>query len=736
MGKKKILAIVVTAILTLNIGTVALATNNEVVHLNNSGTRKEGQNKIIQNKEIPSSYTKVSENSNLELYLNENTLGIKVKNKVTGYIWDSTIDIEEEDLNQIWQGLAESAITIEYMNEKGKVEKVSISNGKPKMNINKTSDGFKVKLDFNKLGFEFEMKVTLEDTSLNVSIDNDSIKEKKEKIQLQSIYVYPFMGATKNQDISGYMFVPDGSGGLIRLEEKNSISTEPYVNKIYGDDYGIKGVTDSGIRMNEVEKIKYPVFGMVHNIDENGFLAIIDKGSEFGEINAYPSGITTKYNWITSRFIFRDSYFQQTNKKGDGVVVNQKEANKFDISVTYNFLSKEDANYIGMAKKYQSVLLENGTLTKKENEKSDIPLKLEFLMSENEKAFIGRKLVEMTTIEDIRNITSSLIDENINNLQIVARGWTKGGAGGAALNHKSFENKVGSYSDWEKLNKELENKDILTYMYTDYSKVFENAKGVSLVKDSAQTISEQIIKSGYLGFNFVAPKTAKDFFENDQEYFQKYGIKNIAIDSIGYNLYSNYNKKNQSTRTEAMEISKEILGNSSTNNALYEPNDYLWKYTDSYYGIPMSSSNYTLITDNVPFVQIVLKGYVNYFAPELNFIAGSKDALLQMIDYSAYPSYYITKEDSVKLINTSSRWLYTSKFDIWNDQIIEQYNFINSALKNVEGQTIIDRNILEDGIVETVYSNNTRILVNYNESAYEYNGVLIDGKDFKVIGGN
>lgn len=736
MGKKKILALVVTAILTLNMGTVALAANNGVVHLNNSGTRKEGQNKIIAQKEIASSYLKVSENDNLELYLNENTLGIKVKNKATGYIWDSTIDVEEEGLNQVWQGLAESAITIEYMNDNGKIEKTSVSNGKPSINIKKSKDGFSAKINFKRLGFEFELKVTLNGDSLNVSIDNDSIKENKEKIQLQAIYLYPFIGATKNQDISGYMFVPDGSGGLIRLEEKNTTITEPYVNKIYGDDYGVKGVTDSGVRINELEKIKYPVFGMVHNVNENEFVAIVDKGAEFGEINAYPSGVTTNYNWITSKFIVRDSYFQATNKKGEGLVVNQKDANKFDISVTYHFLNGEEANYVGMAKKYQNTLVENGVLSKKESQNKGIPLKLEFLMGENKKALIGKSLVEMTTVEDIRNITSKLIEDDISNLEIVARGWTKGGAGGSALNHKSFENKLGSAREWSKLIEELEEKGINTYMYTDYSKVFQGVNGVSITRDSAQMISEQIIKENNSNFNFATPETSKNFFEKDQSNFEKKGIKNIAIDSIGDNLYSNYNKKNKATRTESMEINKSMLENSKTNNALYEPNDYLWKYTNDYYGIPMSSSGYSLITDNVPFLQIVLKGYINYYVPELNFVAGSKDALLQMIDYGAYPSYYITQEDSVKLINTSSNWLYTSKFEIWNEQIKEQYNFLNSALKNVEGQTILHRNVLTDGVVEVVYSNNIRIIVNYNENAYEADEIVVEGKDFKVIGGN
>lgn len=735
MGKKKILSLVVTALLTLNMTTVVFAdSNNEVTYLNSSGTRKESPNKPIVQAPIPESYKVVCENSNFKLYLNEETLGIKVENKSTGHIWNSTIDVEEEGLNQVWQGIAESAVTVEFMNEKGKIERLSVSNSKPSIKINIGKDGFIANVNFKGKGIQFDLKVTLTDDSLNVFIDDESIKEEKEKVQLQAIYLYPFMGATRGQDTSGYMFVPDGSGGLVRLDEKNTIITEPYVNKIYGNDYGIKGIVDSDIKMNELEKIKYPVFGITHNVNENAFVAIVESGAEYGEINAYPSGITTEYNWITSKFIFRDSYFQPTNKKGDGMVVNQKARNNFDISVTYNFLNGDDANYVGMAKKYRNYLINNGILTKEEKSKGDIPLKLEYLMSENQKDILGRKLVEMTTVEDIRNHLAILNEMGISNFEIVARGWTNGGIGGASMNHSSFENKVGSKSEWKKLINELSEKNIDVYMYTDYLKAFDNTKGISRAKDSAQTISEQVISDR--GFNYVAPITTNSFFNKEQEKFEKNNISNIAIDSLGNNLYSNYNKKNLTTRTEAIELYETMLAESKTNNALYNPNDYLWKYSDSYYGIPMSTSNYSLITDNVPFLQIVLKGYMESFVSELNFTAGSDEILLQMIDYGVYPSFYLTEEDSVKLINTSSNWLYTSKFEIWKDEISRQYNILNSALSNVEGESIEQRNILADGVVEVVYSNDIKIVVNYNDSNYEGNGIEVNAKDFKVIGVN
>lgn len=735
MGKKRVLSLIVTAMLTLNMGTVTLAAENEAVSLNNSGTRKEGQNKPIVQAEIASSYKKICENDDIELYLDAKTLGIKIKNKDTGYIWSSTIEESDDNLNQIWQGFVESGVTIEYMTSKGKLEKASVSNSDAEIKIQELDNGFNANVNFKKQGITFKVNVSLNGNSVNVSLDNESIQEVKKNTQLQSIYLYPFMGATKKQEVSGYMFVPDGSGALIRLDERSEIATEPYVNRIYGKDFGTNGVTEVSGLANDLESIKYPVFGVVHNVNENGFVAIVEAGSEYGEINAYPSGITTDYNWITSKFIMRESYFQPTNKKGDGMVVNQSELNKSDISVTYNLLNGEDADYSGMAKTYQNYLVENGVLSKNHKENSDIPLKLDFLMSENEKGLVGEKLVEMTSIEDIRDIVSKISDNGINNIDIVARGWSKGGYTGAAVNHFPTESKIGSMNEWEDLVSDLAEVGIDVYMYTDYIKGFDDTKGISIVKDSAQTIAEQIIKGKNTDYNFITPLTSMEFYEKEQEKFEKNGIGNIAIGSIGDNLYSDFSERHKTTRTESMEIYKSGLEKTKTNNALYKPNDYLWKNTDAYYNIPMSSSNYLMLTDNVPFLQIVLKGYIDFYAPELNFVSGEKDTLLQMIDYGVYPSYYLTEEDSVKLINTESKWLYTSKFEIWNDEIKAQYDIINSALKNVEGEIIIDRNVIVDGVVEVVYSNNVKIIVNYNDSIYKNDSVIVEAKDFKVMGG-
>lgn len=706
--------------------------------LDNSSTHLNSEFKEIVLNPIPEYYRMICENDNLRLYLDEETLAFKIENKKTGYIWDSVWMEDDQDINQTWSNFAQSALTLEVMNEKGKVEKVSFPTKKSKLQLTIDSQGFQANINFKDIGIELELKVTLEEEGIKVEIPSSSIQEIKEKNKLQSIYLYPFLGATKEQSIPGYLFVPDGSGALIKLEHRNTVATEPFIKRIYGSDLGVSGIKDNSGMTVEAESISYPVYGVVHNVDSNGVVAIIEKGAEYGEINAYPAGITTPFNWITSRFIVRESYFQPSNKKGDGFTVNQEVANKFDISLKFVFLNHEEANYVGMAKAYRNHLIEEGRLVFEENNAGDIPLRLEFLASDTKKSLFGEKAVLMTSVEDIKNVLNELNELKIDDIKVVVRGWNKGGATLGTVNHFPFEKTVGTVSEWEELIAQYEGSDIEVFLYTDYIKGYKGTKGYSILNDAAQMLSEQLLinNSGYKSFNYLAAISTEKFMLNDKKSFDSYGIKNIAIDSIGSNLYSNASSKTSNTRLESAEIYNRALENLDMEYlALYEPNDYLWKNTNEYFDIPMGTSNYLSTTDTVPFLQIVLKGYLNYYAPVFNFASNPDEYLLKLIDYGAYPSFYLTEEDSVELLDTGSAWLYTSQYDIWKEQLVDVYKVLNEALKLVERATIESRNILAENVVKVTYSNNISFIINYSEQVYQDENNVVEPKSFEVIGG-
>lgn len=724
---------------------IAFSFNNdkksEVLANNDKSTRVEANNSSLlanpnssSSSDITDGYYKIAENENLELYVNNSNLGLKIKNKTTGYVWSSTLDTRDKILNQTWQDFAQSAVTIEYMDDTNKVRQISMLTEKVKTNVTKTDTGFKSDIYFDNEGIKLTLNVALGKDNISLNIPYSSIEEKNNSYKIQTVTLYPFLGASKGNNMSGYMFVPDGSGALISLSQKTS-AEQPFIGRVYGDDLGVKGipVRDKNDNSKNPEQIYMPVFGMNQN-NTNGYVALIDGGAPYSEIEAYPAGVTTAFNWIAAKFVYRDSYLQPIDKKGDAITVNQKDKNSFDASIKYMFLSNENSSYVGMAKRYQQELINQGILKKKNTQTNkDVPVRLEFYAADNKKVFLWRSVVPMTTVQQMDSIVKDLRSSNVNSMSVDVLGWTKGGVTGSSPIPFPFEKKVGSAKDWQSFIAENESKGTPVYMYADFAGAYSNAGGYKK-NDIAQTISEQLM--GDSEYSYLNPRSVSRIFNSQIPKFNNYGINNIALESLGKNLNSAYNSNNAISRDDTIKTYEKMLSANNKNKyAFYSPNQYLWKYISELLDVPMDSSNFLLENEAVPFMQIALKGYVDYYAPASNFYSNSTNETLKLIDYGAFPSFDLTYEDPVKLIDTQTSWLYTSQYSVWKDEIVKTYNEVNKALNDVKNADLVNREQLQDGVYKDTYSNGVSIIINYSNEAYKYNDTTVDAQSYAVIGG-
>ena len=82
--------------------------------------------------------------------------------------------------------------------------------------------------------------------------------------------------------------------------------------------------------------------------------------------------------------------------------------------------------------------------------------------------------------------------------------------------------------------------------------------------------------------------------------------------------------------------------------------------------------------------------------------------------------------------NTGLNRFYSTTFAVYEQEAVDAYNFVNAALKNVEGAQITGHKI--DGSVRTVtYSNGVKIYVNYSDSSATVDGVTVDALSYKVL---
>lgn len=672
----------------------------------------------------------MAENEALKLYLNAKTLGIQVYDKKNGVFYNSFVD-NTEGLNESWQNFMCSGVTLEYMTDQMKLIRIPFSSSGAKADIVPAESGFEASVTYNE-GFAFIIKVSIYGNRLSVQVPDDSIQEPEDGKQLQSLYIYPSLGATCGLDVPGYLFVPDGCGALIRTDVKNAALSGSYNKRVYGQELGVGdfNVLTEKSPLKPAEIIYMPVYGIIQEEGKAGIAAVIEEGDVYAAIEANIAGRELSVSYETAKFIYRETYTRSLNLSGTTMVANQPKRNHMDIVEHYYFLSEEFADYSGIAKTYQKFLVEQGVFTEKEESYDEgIPFLLEIFLSEQKKRLIGTKTVTMTTQDQADAMITELRDEGINDMSVIFLGYSQKGTGNAYPSSASFTNKIASKSEWSSFIEKWKKNKVDIGFYVDFSRGSINGSGYSKRRDIAQNLNEKILET--YGFYFLAPEYVQEKFEKETETFMKLGTELIAVDAVGYQLYSNWNSNRATSRKEAQDI-YESLSADGLKTGYYKAASYLWKNAEAIYDIPSTSSNYMVFTETVPFMQLVLKGYVDYYSDKSNFHADTKKDTLRMIEYGEFPSWVLTAEDSIDLLDTPSSWLYTSKYDIWKNRIIEEYRMISDALGDVRNARIVRHEKISEDVACVTYDNGKVITVNYSDKDYYDGNVKIEALSYMV----
>ncbi|REE85342.1 hypothetical protein A8990_11271 [Paenibacillus taihuensis] len=695
---------------------------------------------------LASDYRQIAENDKLQLRLKEDTLAIQVVNKQSGYVWSS--DMVKPDANETWLNFIQSGVSIDYFDKENNnaIRTDLLTETNKTIQIKPIDQGFQATIRFNDLKIGLDLIVKLDGGQLVVRIPQKSVLE-GEQFKLGSVLVYPFLGATKAGDTSGYMFIPDGSGALIAYADNKGKFKTPYEAKIYGANKGIDiaRITDSltdGAK--DPYNAQFPVFGLVHGENQHALFGVVEDGKYNAKIISYASGVKTPYNWTTAQFIVRESYLQPTSRTMGGVVVFEKNRNAEDMQLRYSFLEGSDASYIGMAKSYRNYLIAHRDMPKEPiaaGGSADIPILLDVLGAETEGSLFSNHLIPMTTVDQLSSMLNQLRDGGVTRIDVVYRGWNKGGYSGTNPAPISFESKLGSANAFGKLSKQLDDQGGKLYYYADYTTAFDTSKRFSARDGAAIKIDKSLLsvptyQEVYPMKYFMSADYAKKIAADNGSAYKKKGIASIAVDETPYELFServNGQVSSRSKTAESYTSMMEQLKSQAPNMAMYHPNDYMLAYADQLLDVPMHSSQYTYTSEAVPFEQIVLKGYKNYFAEPINFFANPRKELLAMIETASYPTYYLTSEQAFRLAHTNSRDVFASAFADWKDNIVKTYKQLNAALAPVQYATIEGRSVLSAGVVQVKYSNGKAIIVNYNDSAYTGEKATVEPLSYKVI---
>ncbi len=684
----------------------------------------------------------IAENDHYALYMNEEYLSIIVQDKATGAYMESAVSYDDNKNNATWSAAMRSALVLTVIYGITDTQQADLINDEVAKDITYTDNGFSAKVYWSKYKFGMTLEVELTEDGVIASVPDESIVEDGEDYFIGTISVYPYLGHSYLDQKEGYMFIPDGNGALIYLEDKEGRFRSGFTSMIYGDDPGFARQSVSNLWqdhniINDANKVIAPVFGMAHTSEGIAYLAVVEKGAERASIIANPNGANVDYNRIYARFTERVVFTQYNgNNSSSAYQTAETGRSHSDLQVHWIFLAGDDANYCGMANAYRAYLLERGDLVPSAD--NSYNTRVDFLGSDRESWVVGTSAVVMTTTDDIREIYEDLKKEGVTDLFSVYKGWQKEGIYNLPIGSYKADSKIGGTGDLTSLMEEAENAGIQFYLYNDALRLnpVESSSVFNVVKQiNRRRFSESTYKDVYEEFLYLIPSRTGTLLGQFVNSCTKKGVNNLALAGITNTLYSNYYDNVFYSRHNTAEEYDKIFGQiaGQTDLVMEQPFAYLWKYTDAFLDMPLYTSNYMYEDESIPFMSIVLKGVMPMYSEYVNFEANKQEFFLKMVETGTFPSFYITKESSSDLVNTNSSDIYSSQYDVYRDTMIAYARELAEINAKVEGAYIVGHEIRENNVTVVTYGNGVKIYLNYGSSAVQTDGYTIEGMSIKVV---
>lgn len=600
--------------------------------------------------------------------------------------------------------------------------------------VNEEEDGFY---------FSIPLVCQLDGDNLLAYVPGEEIAY-NDKYPLSTISLLPFFGAAGTQD-EGALLVPDGSGALIRFNN-GKLASRSYIGAVYGQDYAFP----EQVKTQDIDPVTLPVFGISYA--DRGLFAILSDGEAFADIVADISGRMYPYNTVYGRFRVLPS---QDVSLGDTLGTNklmvfQEKPYTGNFQVRYAFLEK-DGSYSAMARYYQQYLKETAGLTKRES--AHVPFVMGVVGAiDKTESFLGIPYngeVSLTSFAQAGEMADRLLEDGIQDLKVQYAGWLSGGMRQKAASSAAAMSLLGGKKGLLSLADHSRQKGYTLYPDVSLGYVWKDTllDGFSKSRHASSTLNGQ--KAGFYQYDLVSNeadlKKPWAYVVSPSHYaamaaafgkgYGAYGLESLGVDTLGSHLNSDQNKQAPVNRQEAKALAEETLSKLSGSYALMGTgaNAYAFAYMDTVVGVPASSNRYTLLDESVPFVQMVLHGYVGYTGPAINYSSTVTEDLLRSVETGSGLYVQWIYEDNSLVKESNYAGYYAANWQSTYDRTLENYRRVCQALDGLGNVGITAHRMLTGQVAETTYENGVRVLVNYGKTDYEADGVRVPAEDFAVV---
>ncbi len=483
---------------------------------------------------------------------------------------------------------------------------------------------------------------------------------------------------------------------------------------------------------------------------ENGSFT---EGSAFTTFTPYP---TDKFDLSETISVGTGSFYSKVSEsKYSGSYVTRYVM----LSDTAKYDDKSySASYIGMAEYYRNYLEKNGTLTALENVSSDLPLYIEALGSievvEKILTFPVNVSKPITTFEDVAKMYEELgsakqkmLDKaaeydalaaaeednvelkeyyeqtannyrdlseeivNITNVNFKLTGFANGGLYFTYPTRVKWERVLGGKRGFKELIATADEKNFGVYpdfdfQYINNTSLFDGVgkrNTVSRMVDnryaSKQVYSSITGKFDTIYAMIISADALDRLYDKFIKKYDNYDINSISVSTLGSDLNSNFDKDNPISRADAQGYVSALLdriANESNYSVMTsQGNIYAVKYADHILNVCTDSTYYRYSSYTIPFIGMILHGYVNYSGAALNYSGSPDYDLLRSIENGA-SLYYVLGYQNTDLMKDDEllNKYYSVSYENWFDDIVEKYALLNKQIGDLQDYKIVSHEIL------------------------------------------
>ncbi len=482
----------------------------------------------------------------------------------------------------------------------------------------------------------------------------------------------------------------------------------------------------------------------------NGYIAILEEGDAMANITASWNPNLHNYTSIYTTFYPRpkDTYdLTGTITVGSNSTWTVESSRKYTGSYEMHIYMLSDvskkatleganrdyfeASYVGMAAAYSHYLVDVTNvltpLSAADVRDGNLPLYIEAFGTVPDIQKILSIPVEvdvpLTTFNDVQKMYHELATNGISNVQFKLTGFANGGMYSTYPAKLKWMKEVGGKDGFNALLSDARDQGYGVYpefdfMYISNQKMFD---GVSLRDGAARTIDNRYSNKRVYDATFqefvtyfdicVTPAMVEVYYQRFSSAFKKFDPIGISVSTLGSDLNSDFGKKNPAHREDAKEIISDVLEKISKdyNGQIMTSggNAYALQYVQHLLNAAVDSSRFSTTSRSVPFVGMVLHGYVNFAGSPINMAGNYDYQVLKAIENGA--SVYFTlsydNTDLLKQYEDLSQY-YSVNYKIWagtydeegnlveTGKLFDIYNRINSAIGNLQTSKIIDHAFL------------------------------------------